>query len=73
MALPCTQRRPASTMSKFDESIMNGTRAMSGSVAAMFRKRVIAAVPSRRPASKLMSITVAPASICCFATPRAAR
>ena len=73
MALPCTQRRPASTMSNFDESIMNGTLAMSGSVAAMFRNFVIAAAPSSRAMSKLTSMTVAPASICCLATRRAER
>jgi hypothetical protein len=39
MALPCTQRRPASITRHFDESIMTGTRAMSGSVAIRFRKR----------------------------------
>ena len=59
-------------MSNFDESIMNGTLVMSGSVAAMFRNFVIAAAPSSMPSSKLISMTVAPASTCCLATRRAA-
>ena len=38
-ALPCTHFRPASITDHFDESIMIGTRATSGSEAIRFRKR----------------------------------
>jgi hypothetical protein len=48
----------------FDESIMIGTRAMSGSLATRLRKRTIAASPSSMPSSMLMSMICAPASTC---------
>ena len=69
--LPWTQRRPASRISHLEESIMTGTRAMSGSTAARLRKRVIAAAPSIIPSSKLTSMMAAPFSTCCLATARA--
>jgi len=47
-----------------DESIMIGTRAMSGSLAIRWRKRTIAASPSSMPSSMLMSMIWAPASTC---------
>ena len=43
MPLPCRHFRPASITDHFEESIMTGTRAMSGSAAIRFRKRTIAA------------------------------
>ncbi len=42
MHLPCTHFRPASITWKFDESIMIGTRAISGSAAIRFRNVTIA-------------------------------
>jgi hypothetical protein len=39
IGLPCTHFRPASITSHFDESIITGTRAMSGSEAIRLRKR----------------------------------
>ena len=41
--LPGTHFRPASRMDHLDESIMIGTRAMSGSLATRFKKRAMAA------------------------------
>ena len=40
--LPCTHFRPASITDHFDESIITGTRAMSGSAAIRLRKVTIA-------------------------------
>ena len=37
MALPCTQRSPASITSHLELSIINGALAMSGSAARRFR------------------------------------
>jgi hypothetical protein len=54
--------------SHFDESIMIGTREMSGSLAISFRKRSIAAFESSIASSMLMSITCAPFSTCWRAT-----
>jgi hypothetical protein len=68
MALPCTHFRPASITLHFDESIMIGTREMSGSDAIRFRKRVIAACESSIASSMLMSMTWAPFSTCWRAT-----
>ena len=42
--LPCTHFSPASMTDQFELSIITGTRAMSGSAASRFRKRVITAV-----------------------------
>jgi hypothetical protein len=68
MALPCTQRRPASITLHFDESIMIGTREMSGSLAIRFRKRTMAAWLSSMASSMLMSMICAPFSTCWRAT-----
>ena len=53
------------------ESIISGTRQMSGSLATSLTKRSIAATPSIIPSSMLMSMTCAPASTCWRATDRA--
>ena len=71
-ALPCTHFRPASITVHLEESIMTGTRAMSGSAAIRFRKRTIAASESSMPSSMLMSITCAPLATCWRATSSAA-
>ncbi len=68
MPLPWMQRRPASITAHLDESIMIGTRAMSGSLAIRFRKRTMAAWLSSMASSMLMSITWAPFSTCWRAT-----
>ena len=68
MALPCTHLRPASMTSHFEESIMMGTREMSGSEAIRFKNRVMAALESSMASSMLMSITWAPFSTCWRAT-----
>mmetsp|Transcript_16039 Transcript_16039/g.52249 ORF Transcript_16039/g.52249 Transcript_16039/m.52249 type:complete len:224 (-) Transcript_16039:1038-1709(-) len=62
MHLPWHHLRPASTMSNFDESIMKGALATSGSVTAIFTNFCMAARPSSMPSSTLMSTTCAPAS-----------
>ena len=72
IGLPCTQRRPASMTSHFEESTMIGTRLMSGSLAISLMKRSIAATPSIIPSSMLTSMTWAPFSTCCAATESAA-
>src|SRR5207253_2897675 len=51
-----------------DESIIRGTRAMSGSAAMRFRKRVIAAFESSIASSMLTSINCAPFCTCERAT-----
>ncbi len=68
MALPCTHFRPASITDHLDESIMIGTREMSGSEAIRLRKRVMAACESSIASSMLMSMTWAPFSTCWRAT-----
>ena len=70
--LPCTQRKPASMTSKLLESIITGTRAMSGSVMARSRNRCMAKTPSVMPSSMLTSMICAPFSTCWRATSRAA-
>jgi len=47
-----------------EESIITGTRAMSGSEAIRFRKRTMAACESSMPSSMLTSIICAPLSTC---------
>ena len=42
MALPCTHFSPASMTANFEESIITGTRAMSGSAATRLRNSTIA-------------------------------
>ena len=71
MPLPWMHLRPASITSHLEESIMIGTREMSGSEAIRLRKVTMAAFESSMPSSMLMSITWAPASTCCWATSRA--
>ena len=51
-----------------DESIITGTRAMSGSAAIRFRNFVIACSESSKPSSMLMSMICAPFSTCWAAT-----
>ena len=72
IGLPDTHLRPASITLHFELSIMNGTRAMSGSAAISFRKVVIAVSESSRPSSMLMSMICAPLSTCWRATSTAA-
>ena len=60
--------RPFSITSHFEESIIIGTRAMSGSPAIRLRKRTIAASASSIPSSMLISIICAPFSTCWRAT-----
>ena len=72
IVFPWTQRRPASITSHLEESIITGTREMSGSLAISLRNRSIAATPSSMPSSMLTSTTWAPASTCWRATVRAA-
>ncbi|EXI78389.1 MAG: hypothetical protein AW12_03038 [Candidatus Accumulibacter sp. BA-94] len=64
MPLPWMHFSPVSMTSHFDESIMIGTREMSGSLAISLRKRSIAARESSIASSMLMSITCAPFSTC---------
>ena len=56
----------------FDESIMIGTRAMSGSAAIRLRKVTIASSESSRPSSMLTSSTWAPLATWSRATSSAA-
>ncbi len=72
IAFPCTHLRPASITGHFEESIMTGTREMSGSAAIRLRNVVIAFSESRRPSSMLTSSTFAPLSTCSRATANAA-
>jgi hypothetical protein len=72
MGLPCTHLSPASITSHLEESIITGTREISGSLAMSLRKRSIAATPSSMPSSMLTSMTWAPASTCWRATVSAA-
>jgi hypothetical protein len=71
--LPCTHFRPASITSHFEESIISGTRAMSGSAAMRFR--ILLTSPSSesiRPSSMLTSMIWAPFSTWSRATSSAA-
>src|SRR5690242_20995252 len=54
IGLPCVVLRPASMTSHFDESIIRGTREMSGSAAMSLVKRSIASTPSIIPCVPLM-------------------
>ena len=62
--LPCRHFNPASITSHLEESIITGTRAISGSDMMRFRKVVISVRASSRPSSILTSITKAPSSTC---------
>mmetsp|Transcript_37936 Transcript_37936/g.93037 ORF Transcript_37936/g.93037 Transcript_37936/m.93037 type:complete len:217 (-) Transcript_37936:214-864(-) len=70
--LPWQQRRPASTTLKSLLSTMMGTRAMSGSLAMRFKKRVMAAAESSMPSSMFTSSICAPFSTWSRATAIAA-
>ena len=72
MHLPCTHFKPASIISNFEESIMMGIFAISGSACTRFRNVVMACTPSRRASSIFTSIICAPFSTCWRATARAA-
>ena len=69
--LPCTHFRPANITSHFEESIMMGTRDISGSDITRFKNVVISAAASSRPSSIFTSITSAPSSTCLRAIPKA--
>jgi hypothetical protein len=71
-ALPCTHLRPDSITDHFEESIMIGTREMSGSAAIRLRRVTIAASESSMPSSMLTSSMLAPDSTCWRATSSAA-
>ena len=64
---PWRHFKPASITSHFEESIITGTRAISGSEATRFRKVVISSFASNSPSSILTSIISAPSSTCCRA------
>ena len=68
IGLPWVLRRPVSMTSHLEESIISGTRLMSGSEAMSLVKRSMAATPSIMPSSMLTSMTCAPASTCWRAT-----
>ena len=72
IALPCTHFSPASITAHFEESIMIGTREMSGSAAIRLRKVTIAFSESSMPSSMLTSSMLAPLSTCWRATSSAA-
>ena len=72
MALPCTHLRPASITDHFEESIMIGTRAISGSEAIRLRNVTIAFSELSRPSSMLTSRICAPFSTWLRATASAA-
>ena len=64
MALPCMHSKAASITSHLEESIIIGTRAISGSDIRRFRKFTISARASNKPSSILISSTCAPSSTC---------
>ena len=70
--LPCTHLRPASMTDHFDELIITGTRAMSGSAATRLRNSTIAFSESIRPSSMLTSMIWAPFATWSRATASAA-
>ena len=61
---PCTHLRPASMTLHLDESIMIGTRPMSGSAAMSRKNRSMAASESSNASSMLTSIIWAPFITC---------
>ena len=67
-AFPWTHFNPASITDHFDESIMIGTREMSGSEATRFRNVVMACCESSIASSMLTSMICAPFSTCWRAT-----
>ena len=66
--LPCMHCNPASITSHFDESIIIGTRLISGSDATRFINSRIRLFESSIPSSRLISIICAPLITCCRAT-----
>src|SRR5690554_4825568 len=64
MHFPCTHFNPASMMDHLEESIMMGTRAISGSVAIRLRNFTMAASPSSMPSSMFTSMICAPPRTC---------
>ena len=72
IGLPETHFRPASITSHLDESIMTGTRLMSGSDVISLRKVVIASTASSSPSSMFTSTICAPFSTCSRAMSMAA-
>src|SRR3546814_9946056 len=69
IGLPGTHLSPASITLHFDESIITGTRAISGSAALSFRKLVIARSDSSRseePTSELPSLMRTSYDVFCF-------
>ena len=72
MLLPWTQRKPASSTVHLDESIMIGTRLMSGSEAIRLRKSTMSFSESSMPSSMQISMIWAPFSTCCLAMASAA-
>ena len=62
MPLPWMRFRPASMIGHLEESIMMGTREMSGSLAIRLRKVTMACSPSSMPSSMFTSMTWAPFS-----------
>ena len=67
MDFPCIHFNPATITSHLEESIITGTRAISGSDAIRLRKVVISISASSKPSSIFMSIICAPSSTCCRA------
>ena len=67
-ALPCTHLRPDSITDHFEESIIMGTRDMSGSEATKFKNLIMAFSESSIASSMLTSMICAPFSTCCLAT-----
>ena len=63
-ALPCTHFKPASITSHFEESIITGTREISGSEAMRFRNLTMAALESSMASSMFTSTICAPFSTC---------
>ena len=64
MGLPCTHLSPASITDHLEESIMTGTRAISGSPAMRLSSLVMAAGESSMPSSMFTSIICAPLATC---------
>ncbi len=68
IGLPWMHFNPDSKISHFDESIIKGTRQISGSAAKRFKNLTIHFSESSKPSSKFISIMFAPFSTCCLAT-----
>ena len=68
---PWIHFRPAVITSHFEESIIIGTLAISGSPDTMRKNRTISALASSSPSSILTSMTSAPSSTCFLAMDRA--